>query len=75
MLLLLRHGADPHQKNDEGETPIDVAEGDDILEALQNFTKEMLSDLKPIKGIFMIWVFKAPILQALCIGTLLVEDF
>ena len=56
MLLLLRHGADPHHKNDHSETPIDVAEGEDVIEALQNFDKEMLKDLKPKKGIFSTFV-------------------
>lgn len=50
MLLLLRHGANPHQKNDAGESPIDVADGKEIDEALRNFTSEMLLDLKPTKG-------------------------
>nr|XP_047135681.1 ankyrin repeat domain-containing protein 12 [Hydra vulgaris] len=49
VVLLLRHGGNPHQKNDKGRTPIDVADSDRVLEALKNFTKDMLSDLKPNK--------------------------
>ena len=45
-MLLLKYGGEPHKKNDSGQSPIDVADGEDIVEALRNFTAEMLEEAK-----------------------------
>ena len=50
MLLLLKYGADPHKKNKSGQSAIDVAEGEEVVEALTNFTPDMLEE-KPGKGV------------------------
>ena len=49
-LLLLKHGGDPYRKNDMGETPVDVAEDEEISKALRTFNKDMLVDMKQTKS-------------------------
>lgn len=49
-LALLKYGANPHAKNHKGETPIDIAEGQNVLTILKNFKKDDLKELKTGKG-------------------------
>ena len=49
-LLLLKHSADKHLKNESGETPVDVA-SKEVLDVLNS--KTIMEKLKALKGTYL----------------------